>query len=228
VANRGVFDGMSTAGHFCVSSPKEAAGSRPTEKLGEGSLFNTDSVCHATGLSLVEGRQYRITITIADSWFDKGILTDVRGFPTDHLRHYLALPLRRWWFKNWFQPVARIGPLGNYEYALEPAAPLLASSFSECPAPAARFASTWDEIKDTPNKISSEAKAKVLTCAQNLPAAKILISDIKARASGELFLYVNDAFLPWPKLMDVFYRNNSGTAKVEVAPIRAEAIIEDK
>ena len=52
-----------------------------------------------------------------------------------------------------------------------------------------------------------------------------LISDITANATGELFLYVNDAVLTLPGLTDVFYKNNSGKAKVTVTRIMAEEIV---
>ena len=52
-----------------------------------------------------------------------------------------------------------------------------------------------------------------------------LISDITADANGELFLYVNDAVLTLPGLTDMFYKNNSGKAKVTVTRVMADEII---
>jgi uncharacterized protein (DUF2235 family) len=51
-------------------------------------------------------------------------------------------------------------------------------------------------------------------------AATTLVSHIKARRSGELFLFVNDAV--WPVLpgWQPYYRNNHGSATVEVRPAR--------
>ena len=43
--------------------------------------------------------------------------------------------------------------------------------------------------------------------------------------TGELFLYVNDAVLTLPGLTDMFYKNNSGKAKVTVTRIVAEEIV---
>jgi hypothetical protein len=40
------------------------------------------------------------------------------------------------------------------------------------------------------------------------------------RHSGELFLYVNEAALPWPLRRDFFYRDNKGTATVEVRNVK--------
>jgi uncharacterized protein (DUF2235 family) len=38
----------------------------------------------------------------------------------------------------------------------------------------------------------------------------------KAERSGEVFLYVNDAVIPLPKISDYFYRSNEGTAKIRI------------
>jgi len=43
-----------------------------------------------------------------------------------------------------------------------------------------------------------------------------LAVEIKARRTGELFLYVNDAIIGLPRIANLFYRNNPGEARVEV------------
>ena len=82
-------------------------------------------MCHATGLRLVAGRKYRIRLDMEGGpdgeWFDQGRRVDVAGFSADSWRHYSATPLKRWWRENWFQPIARIGEVGNYEHVLKPA-----------------------------------------------------------------------------------------------------------
>ena len=40
-------------------------------------------------------------------------------------QHWAASPLKRWWRENWFQPVVRIGALGNYEHVLQQPPPCL-------------------------------------------------------------------------------------------------------
>ena len=55
------------------------------------------------------------------------------------------------------------------------------------------------------------------------PDPRVLRAEIKARSTGELFLYVNDAVLLWPGKSDLFYRNNSGTAQVLVENITTDA-----
>ena len=67
-------------------------------------------------------------------WFDQGRRVDVAGFAADDWHHYSATPLKRWWRENWFQPIARIGEVGNYEHVLRPAEPLPVVNFSKVPA----------------------------------------------------------------------------------------------
>lgn len=43
-----------------------------------------------------------------------------------------------------------------------------------------------------------------------------MVADFVATASGELFLYVNDAMQVLPLLGQWFYQNNSGTTEVKV------------
>ncbi|MGC3982075.1 MAG: DUF2235 domain-containing protein [Steroidobacteraceae bacterium] len=45
----------------------------------------------------------------------------------------------------------------------------------------------------------------------------VLISDIEARTTGELFLYLNDAVVAIPWLTDFFEKNNQGSAEVTVS-----------
>lgn len=43
-----------------------------------------------------------------------------------------------------------------------------------------------------------------------------IVTELTARTSGELFLYVNDGVLLWPSLWKVFYANNQGRAAITV------------
>jgi len=68
-------------------------------------------------------------------WFDKGRRTDVAGFGANNWQYWAASPLKRWWRENWFQPVARIGELGNYEHGSSAGRPLpIFHSNDKCPA----------------------------------------------------------------------------------------------
>ena len=241
LVHRAVFDLLSTGGVFCQATPeikeqykKMMAGEatlKGVERLGTAT-FRTNSMCHATGLLLVAGGEYRIKLEMDDrvdgAWFDKGIRTDVAGFSTDSVRHYSASPLKRWWRENWFQPIARIGEVGNYEHVLQPVAPLPVVSFTSCRPLAEKHLAPWEVIKDIPSPASTEFKKAQLDCEarEGLRPNRMLISDITANATGELFLYVNDAVLTLPGLTNVFFRNNSGTAKVTVTRILATSVIE--
>lgn len=55
---------------------------------------------------------------------------------------------------------------------------------------------------------------------------RLLVTEIRARRNGELFLYVNDALFFWPWLHT--YGNNTGTAKVTSERVEAPPIPSDK
>jgi hypothetical protein len=228
VAHRAAFDLLSTAGAYCRS---EATTQEPQdEKLSTNppAVVHTNLECNPTGLILVAGRKYRIRLEMNEDWFDKNVRTDVGGFAADGIRHYLASPLKRWWRENWFQPIARIGRLGNYEHVLQAAAPLPVVRFANCSPTEDKHLSIWDAINDIPNPASEEFRRTQLACKTqgSVQPSRELISDITADATGELFIYVNDAVLMWPGLTDVFYKNNSGTATVTVTRILATPIID--
>ena len=81
---------------------------------------------------------------------------------------------------------------------------------------------------DIPSPADEDFKSWELACeaTNNIKPNRTLISDITADAIGELFIYVNDAVLALSGLTDVFYRNNSGTAKVTVTRVLADSIVE--
>ena len=72
----------------------------------------------------------------------------------------------------------------------------------------------WDVITNISTPAPTPVKLAQLQCDPGEPQPnRTLISDITANATGELFLYVNDAVLTLPGLTDVFYKNNSGRAR---------------
>jgi hypothetical protein len=226
LSNRTAFDLFSTSGGYCHSAlnqKEETIGSSPV-------VFLTKNMCHATGLSLIAGREYRISMEMKNDWFDKGERTDVRGFAADSLLYYIASPLKRWWWENWFQPIARIGEVGNYEHVLRPGAPLPVVEFNVCRPPAAKKLSVWQAIMDIPKPATMKFMQTQEDCEKEkgIRPSTLLISDITADVSGELFIYVNDAVLMWPGGTDVFYRNNSGTATVTVTRILAPEVLAPK
>jgi hypothetical protein len=253
LAHRAVFDLLSAGGEYCHAtkevrneadkarqaqrgqdqSAQTLEASRLAEKLDAKLQFRTDSMCHATNLRLVAGRKYRIRLDMDDGiegdWFDKDRHTDVAGFAADDRWHFLASPLKRWWRENWFQPIARIGETGNYEHVLQPADPLpLFRPNSECRAANDKREPEWTDNVASP--APAEFRAAQVECDDhlNVRPSRVLISDITADATGELFLYVNDAVLTWPGRTKMFYSNNRGTAKVTVTRILAPTIIDPK
>ena len=48
----------------------------------------------------------------------------------------------------------------------------------------------------------------------------MLIAEITARSSGELFLFLNDGVWPAPRALQLFYANNEGSATVTIRPAR--------
>jgi hypothetical protein len=209
---------LSNGGYFCDDSHRNL---ESADEADRSFNFDTKSLCQNTGVAITEGRRYRITMTVPsdDDWFDKAIWTDVRGFPTDRIHHYLSLPLKRWLTKNWFQPVARVGRKGNFEYALEPDQPLPDAPLRSCDA----STELGTKVSDPASLATRQA---VRYCGGRIlvPARK-LVAEFTPRIGGELFMYVNDALLLWPQKADLFYRNNSGTARVVISPVLAPEII---
>ena len=217
---------LSNGGLFCVEDESHNKGQRnlnlkSADEADQSFNFDTKSLCQSTGIAVTEGRRYRVTMTIPsdDDWFDKTIWTDVRGFPTDRLRHYVALPLKRWWTKNWFQPVARVRRKGNFEYALEPVEALPDVPLRKCAAPL----EADTEVSD-PASLATRQAVKFCDGHPLVPSRK-LVAEFTPQVGGELYMYVNDALLLWPEKFDTFYKNNSGTASVVISPVLAPTII---
>jgi hypothetical protein len=170
----------------------------------------------ADRLVLEEGRRYRITLTTPGDWFDRTTRADVAGFPGDNLIFRISTPLRRWWGQNWFKPIARIGEIGNDEYVLEPSEPFKPYSYPACPEHRVGTLTTDNGVRA---KIEKDVAKKLLECAPTPDNRKSVVTEIKARTTGELFLYVNDAVLMFPGRSDQFISNNTGTGSVMVERI---------
>jgi hypothetical protein len=209
---------LNNGGYFCEGGGSPLVSADEAERSFN---FDTKSVCQNTGITVTEGRRYRVTMIIPDDddWFDKTIWTDVRGFPTDSIRHYTALPMKRWWTKNWFQPIARVGRKGNFEYSLEPEQPLPDVPLRSCEAPTEPRSRVSDPASPATREAVKSCGGRIL-----VPSRK-LVAEFTPRTGGELFLYVNDALLLWPQQTNEFYRNNSGTARVVISPVLASEII---
>ena len=187
VATRLVFSIQDTAGVICYTLKLP----QPVTSAPAQADFKTNMLCNPTGLELEKGGTYRLYFEIPadEPWLDDDIPADLNGVHPDcvSLRMTAGVPLRRRLTQPWFKPMARIGTIGTDDYALDPKPSL-----------------------PQPETHTSKGE-KCLTA----PGAFSFTSEIVARSSGELFLYVNDAVFP-PFFNHWFYRNNEGSARVTV------------
>jgi hypothetical protein len=210
VANRVLFDVVSASGHFCKASvPRDARDKERVEASAKE--FRTDEICWASGFVLEKGRRYRITLTTPGDWLDHTVRTDVAGFPAENARFLAATLLKRWWTANWFKPIARLGEIGNDEYALDPVDDFEEYTYPPCPSVA-----NTSSGKSAREKISEDAARGLIACAPTPDGRRTVVTDIKARTTEELFVYVNDAVVMWPGSTGLFYGNNRGTGVVTV------------
>jgi Uncharacterized alpha/beta hydrolase domain (DUF2235) len=217
--------------------------SPPLQKLEPDEAFTRDDFaidqpCWPSGIQLEQGRHYTLSIEMTDPFFDQAIMTDIAGFKDASLRHLLALPIRRWWLADWFQPIAKNGRTGSDAWALISADGDTAiptgqdAAGNKMPKRFYEDDSYRDRLKEL-NKGEAGKDPSRLAVSQKipdaeLPAAKdirakyqlreIYISNFTARNDGELILYVNDAIaaIPFLKLFTSFYDNNTGKAKVTI------------
>jgi uncharacterized protein (DUF2235 family) len=210
--------------------------------VGEGSLsaptlFETRNPCWSSGLWVEKDRKYRIWIDIKEPWFDRTIMTGVNGFQISS--HLPFTPLRRRISAPWFQPVARIGENADSEQLLHSIDGTLADRLPRPRDPTNRNVSQDAGEGVYPIYVEdSEPKRNWLVFgrfepipAADLPAAQEvwrqqrlssrMVADFTAGASGELFLYVNDAIQLTPFLgpFDLFYQNNRGSAQITIQRI---------
>jgi uncharacterized protein (DUF2235 family) len=237
--NLGIYEARNTSGAFCEAD-KGSKTEEERKKLAQNdtlvppATIDISSPCARTHLWLVAGRQYRIQIEpgMAETapgkfekkdefaWFDRGTPSDVVGFAIDK-DHLLGMTLKRWWRESFFQPIARVGNIGNYEYPLHPTAPLPKVDFSACGKAGAP--------SDKGRPAFESERLKVLACENDheIKRNPVLIADITPDATGELYIYVNDAVWFWDsREHHTFYRNNSGKAKVTVTRTVAPATVD--
>ena len=210
LAYKAAFHGIGAAGAYCASGKGAAAGQQ-LDVVGD---FDTSDFCWASGATLVEGRRYEITIQMSpDGWFDRSRRADTGGVWKESWLQGAVGFFRRWSFQPYFQPIARIGRFGADEYVLTPV-----QSFDK-PSDAAIQCAVAPELPDgnrlatvgNDGKIDPGEARRQLKCAATPGGRDKLTSRIKAKTSGELFVYVND--------VPGFYRNNSGKATVTIKRI---------
>jgi uncharacterized protein (DUF2235 family) len=226
LVNGAAFDIASSAGAYCEPTPGLSASE---ERVGKAKAqFQNDMLCWPSGLVLMAGQRYLITVSTerddtvgeGDStvstegdWFDKNTRADPTGFASDSAIYYAASPLKRWWSGNWMQTIARIGELGNDEYLLEPIDDVRPWKHAPC----VDDAQQQDTAASIRAKIDPALERRLLACDPTPKDRLVVRSEIVARSSGELFLHVNDVVLAGTKRWaSLFVANNSGTARVEV------------
>ena len=180
--------------------------------------FAIDRLCWASGIQVEKGRRYTIWIQMAEDapFLDRDIMTDVAGFSDGRIHHLLALPIRRWWRAAWFQPIARVNAGGIAEW------PLQALDGTEAPE-LIEHAVVVQSAGSPCSKLDGKDLAKTLDARKQEEARlrTTFVSQFEAPASGELFLYLNDAIaaIPFGPTITCFYDNNFGRAKVTVQPV---------
>jgi uncharacterized protein (DUF2235 family) len=121
VATRIVFPTATMLGYVC-----EPAKQPPPDPV----KFDTRNLCQPTGVTVVEGKTYRVTFSKGDlPWEDghkyekpeeAGIPTGLNGFGWDSMSWKMisGMPLRRFVSVNWFRPIVRVGSTGLDEQPL--------------------------------------------------------------------------------------------------------------
>jgi hypothetical protein len=208
------------------------------EALRAQNLFETRNPCWSSGLWVEKDRKYRVWIAIKDPWFDRTIMTGVNGFQLSAFKQFAAVPLRRWVRADWFQPIARIGanadaelPLQSIDGTLPDKLPRLRDPTKDTThlKPADSYPVRVEDSTPPPQlpafgtfqPIPKDALPAAQEVWRQQGLASLMVADFTATASGELFLYVNDAvqLAPFFGPFDLFYQNNSGSAEVMVQRI---------
>jgi uncharacterized protein (DUF2235 family) len=110
------FGTANTLGLICKGTGgveiESAASASPT--------IETAKACNATGVKVVQGKKYRIQLTVVDLWKDDIIETDPNGFDRHRASwlQSLGAPYRRLIWSNWFATILRVGGPGLEEHLL--------------------------------------------------------------------------------------------------------------
>ncbi len=189
-------------GHVCAGA---GAGQLKSPLAREdGREFRTSALCSSTGFEVEKGATYRVYITIPadDPWTDSGAAAGPNGVLPGQVTFpmKMGVPFRRHLGEPYLKPMAKIAAPGSDVYALEPLPSLALNCFPRKPGARAAGDNCPHEAAAAPG--------------QN-PRDMTFTTQIVARSSGELFVYLNDAIFlpPWA---DFFYLNNEGHARVAV------------
>ena len=120
--------------------------------------------------------------------------------------------LKRSWSARWYAPILRVGNLGLDEFTMTPACPGDTKCVSQT-----YVTPTVDGLPIFSPILPDVAQRSV--DADPHPAAPHKATlDFVAEHDGKVYLYVNDALLPWPPSGGAwpFYRNNTGGGRLKV------------
>lgn len=215
---------------------KVPANIAPAKPVGDDAvqateLFKVDQFCWASRLSVEKGRKYRVWIDMEEPWFDRTIMTGVNGFQTYETHHYFALPLRRLFGADWFQPLVRVGEKGLNDQPLQAVNAMSADELPRRMNPTLPAEKDNDKSKnrypvhledatelsdpadteklkklkdDVAGMSTFDALPKSDTARKVWDAQKLanrMVAEFVAADSGELFFYVNDAVQILPSFL---------------------------
>lgn len=175
---------LDSLGQVCVGAGDPNL--KPVSSREEGRPFRTNALCTSTGLKVEKGATYRLHITIpaGEPWADNGIPAGPNGVLPDAVTFPMStgVLLRRHLGQPWLKPMAKIDVSGSDVYPLDPVPSLALDEFPRKPPSKTRIDTCSKTPADAPNRS---------------PEDMTFATEIIARSSGELFLYLNDAiFLP--------------------------------
>ena len=214
VISRIVF--VTTDGFGGICEPSSAK----VRSSGEIVEFDPKNPCFDTGFELEDGKKYAIEYQISEDWSDATIYSDVNGWADISdvdLKELNASISRRSeeagketpnalqeapWYMSLFTPFRRHLSVGWY-------------------APMATIDDTWFDRYPLRQIASADDER---TAARPMK----LRAEFKARQSGRLYLYLNDAVLFLPSFPLEFYSNNDGYACATVVELSAEEPMDAK
>ena len=263
IASSSLFTGRLALGAVCAPpTVKDSAALQtgrpvPDESIDARGPFDTREFCWWSGLAVEKGRKYRVLLEIKEPWFDRTIMSGVNGFQTYEPHHYLALPERRLFGADWFQPVVRVGTKGISDLPLKAVNVMPADELPRRMKPTlpaeddisrskGRYPVRLDDTDAFKGRLEGLGKFEPISPAMLDEAQQVwkqqalagrVVAEFVAPDSGELFFYVNDAVQIFPRLLpewmvpswlqviqgppDLYYHNNTGTAKITVQRLPA-------
>lgn len=154
--------------------------------------FETSKMCSPTGIRVERGKRYRVTFTIPET--SPWLDGSVEATPAGFATRFLPWEMT-------------FGDLGRAA-----AVPFRRVFFRRWFVALARIGSTGnaEEFLD-PVRVTGKPNTYVGEWGSD-----------GAERSGELFLYVNDAVLPFPGIHNLFYRDNTGSATVVIKRLNSK------